>query len=47
MDAATVGFTAALQSVTQGDCVPRVHYFAGLNATSFRRFSSASMSVPS
>ncbi len=29
------------------DDVPRMRYFAGWNATSFRRFSSASMSVPS
>jgi hypothetical protein len=38
---------AGLDKGFQGGCVPRIRYFAGLNATSFRRFSSASMSVPS
>ena len=38
---------AGLAKGFQGSCVPRFHYFAGLNATSFNRFNSVSMSVPS
>jgi hypothetical protein len=38
---------AGLAKGIRGGCVPKIGYFAGLNAISFRRFNSASMSAPS